>query len=570
MATLNVNTFLDLVRRSGLAEETRLEKFLDELREENGGELPPDTIKIADRLVEKKLITSWHRDKLFDRKYKGFFLGNYKLLSHLGSGGMSSVYLAEHVLMQRRVAIKVLPRARVDDSSYLGRFHLEAKAAAQLDHPNIVRAFDVSNEGDTHYLVMEFVEGQDLQEMVTADGPLSYEKAAEYIAQAAEGLQHAHENNLIHRDIKPANLLVDRAGVVKILDMGLARFSSDDENASLTIEHDENVLGTADYLAPEQARNSHDVDNRADIYSLGCTLYFLLTGHAPFPEGSLAQRIAKHQTEMPADIRIDRPDCPTSLVNICKKMIFKNSERRFQTAEEVRGAMRNWLAARSAAAAAADSSSSSAKKLAAAAAAAGRMVAAKNAATGGGAGTAKPPVKRAGPPPVKPASSKPSRSPRAPELEDTISDRARGTVKGLSSNGGSGSSASSKKKGLPVAKPIDDSAARRRRDSGTLDLGGEVFGGDSKKNLTAEAKEPSSIASLHRDRMKRKKKTVPLWMWIVTGVVAVVFIGLVVTLAIVMKKPDKPKKKPAIRSTAQVIVESPPVVWDERANRGVL
>jgi len=571
MATLNVNTFLDLVRRSGLADATRFEKCLDDLREENGGELPPDTIKIADRLVEEDLITAWHRDKLFNRKYKGFFLGKYKLLSHLGSGGMSSVYLAEHVLMQRRVAIKVLPRERVDDSSYLGRFHLEAKAAAQLDHPNIVRAFDVDNEGDTHYLVMEFVEGQDLQEIVTADGPLSYEKAAEYIAQAAEGLQHAHENNLIHRDIKPANLLVDRAGVVKILDMGLARFSSDDDNASLTIEHDENVLGTADYLAPEQARNSHDVDDRADIYSLGCTLYFLLTGHAPFPEGSLAQRIAKHQTEMPADIRIDRPDCPTSLVNICKKMIFKNSERRYQTAEEVREAMRRWLAARGAAAEAADSSSSSAKKLAAAAAAAGRMVTAKNAA-GAGAGSAKPPVKRSGPPPVKTASPSKSSPPRrAPELEDTISDRARGTVKGLDSNGGSGTSASSKNKRLPVAKPIDESAARRRRDSGTLDLGGEVLGGSSNKNSSAaEAKDPSSIASMHRDRMTRKKKSVPLWMWIATGVVAAVFVGLVITLAIVMKKPEKPKKKKTIRSTAQVVVESPPAASAESIKRALL
>ena len=134
-------------------------------------------------------------------------------------------------------------------------------------------------------------------------------QAAKYIAQAANALQHAHDTGLIHRDVKPGNLLIDDGGIVKILDLGLALFS-DDDRASLTIQYDEKVLGTADYLAPEQAMNSHDVDSRVDVYGLGCTLYYALTGHAPFPEGTLAQRIAKHQSQMPADIRIDRPDCP--------------------------------------------------------------------------------------------------------------------------------------------------------------------------------------------------------------------------------------------------------------------
>ena len=165
---------------------------------------------------------------------------------------MSSVYLAEHVLMQRRVAIKVLPKNRVDDSSYLARFHREAQAAAALDHRNIVRAYDVDNDGNIHYLVMEYVEGRDLQQIVKEDGPLDYAAAAEYIRQAAEGLAHAHQAGLIHRDVKPANLLVDQKNVVKVLDLGLARFT-DEDKASLTVAYDENVLGTADYLAPEQA-----------------------------------------------------------------------------------------------------------------------------------------------------------------------------------------------------------------------------------------------------------------------------------------------------------------------------
>src|SRR5688572_15187615 len=244
-----------------------------------------------------------------DKKYKGFFLGKYKLLRHIGTGGMSSVYLAEHMLMHRQRAIKVLPKGRVNDSSYLQRFHLEAQATASLDHPNIVRCYDVDNDGDTHFIVMEFIEGKDLNNVVRQEGRLPLELACNYIAQSAEGLAHAHQSNLIHRDVKPANLLVDPKGVVKILDLGLALFS-DDARASLTVAHNENVLGTADYLAPEQAVNSHKVDHRADIYALGCSLYFLPPGHPPFPHRTLAQRVAKHQTQQPEEIGKSHPDCP--------------------------------------------------------------------------------------------------------------------------------------------------------------------------------------------------------------------------------------------------------------------
>ncbi len=258
---------------------------------------------------------------------------------------MSNVYLAEHMMMKRRVAIKVLPQNRVEDSSYLERFKLEAQAGAALDHPNIVRAYDydTDHDGKTYYLVMEYVEGRDLHVMVQEDGPLDYYIAANYVAQAATGLQHAHDAGLIHRDIKPANCLVDRKDTVKILDMGLAKFSQDDR-PSLTIAHDENVLGTADYLSPEQALNSHDVDRRADIYSLGCTLYFLLTGHPPFPEGTLPQRLMMHQTQAPESIYVDRADAPRALVDICDQMMAKSPDERLQTATEVAQELTEWLA----------------------------------------------------------------------------------------------------------------------------------------------------------------------------------------------------------------------------------
>ncbi|HUY37018.1 MAG TPA: serine/threonine-protein kinase [Pirellulales bacterium] len=350
MSKLKVDTFIDLVRRSGLVDKDRLAEALAaadlkprEGRQGDGG--ADDAQAMSRHLIDAGLLTDWQSKKLLEGRGRGFFLGKYKLLGHLGTGGMSAVYLAEHVNMQRRVAVKVLPVHRVHDSSYLARFYREARAAAALDHPNIVHAYDVDNQGDTHYLVMEFVRGQDLQQIVKGQGALPYETAADYIRQAADGLGHAHKVGLIHRDIKPANLLVDPNGVVKVLDLGLARFS-DDEQVSLTIAHDENVLGTADYLAPEQAINSHTVDVRADIYSLGCTLYFALTGHPPFPDGTLTQRLMKHQTEEPVAIAKERRDAPPELVAICRRMMAKTREKRYQTATEVSQALSQWLADR--------------------------------------------------------------------------------------------------------------------------------------------------------------------------------------------------------------------------------
>ena len=239
--------------------------------------------RLQKSLISQELLTRWQANQLLRGRYKGFFLGKYVLLSHLGSGGMSNVYLVRHIHMGRRVAIKVLPKARLEDRFYLDRFYLEAKAVAALDHPNIVRAYDIDSAGDTHYLVMEYVAGRDLQDLVRrSQRPLDYHVAADYITQAAESLQHAHQGGLIHRDVKPANLLVDPSGVVKLLDLGLALFANDDL-ASLTVAHQENMLGTADYLAPEQALDSHSVDHRADLYSLGCTFYFARSGTPPSP-----------------------------------------------------------------------------------------------------------------------------------------------------------------------------------------------------------------------------------------------------------------------------------------------
>jgi eukaryotic-like serine/threonine-protein kinase len=334
--------FLELVEISQLVPTDAVRRVRAALRDSLSGEIAEDPQRVAAAFVEAKLLTQWQAGMLLRGKHKGFQLGKYRLLEQIGSGGMSRVYLAEHLLMRRRVAIKVLPPARVDDSSYLARFRREAEAVAQLDHPNIVRAFDIDQEGNTHYFVMEYIDGHDFLQIVTAEGPLEYRRAAEYIAQVADALHHAHGAGLIHRDIKPGNCLVEHGGTVKLLDLGLAKFMQE-TGPSLTLMHEENVLGTADYLAPEQARNSHSVDHRADIYSLGCTLYFLLTGHAPFPRGSLSERLIKHQTAEPEDIRQDRPDVPQRLVDICSKMMEKAADKRFQDAGDVAKDLRDWL-----------------------------------------------------------------------------------------------------------------------------------------------------------------------------------------------------------------------------------
>ena len=219
MSKLKVDQFVDLVKRSGLVDNERLNEALSGVDESVN-----DSGIIASILTKAGLLTEWHSEKLLQGRHKGFYLGKWKLLSHIGTGGMGSVYLAEHQVMRHRVAIKLLPNHLAAHPSYLERFHQEARASAKLNHPNMVKAHDVDHEGNVHFLVMDYVDGADLQAIVSRNGPLAYRVAAEYMRQASDGLAYAHRSGLIHRDIKPANLLVDKTNTVKILDMGLALF----------------------------------------------------------------------------------------------------------------------------------------------------------------------------------------------------------------------------------------------------------------------------------------------------------------------------------------------------------
>ncbi|MEN6452369.1 MAG: protein kinase [Thermoguttaceae bacterium] len=302
-----------------------------------------DPTAIAKMLARRELITRWQAGQLLAGR-SSFYLGKYRLIELLGRGGMGNVFLGEHVTMNRRVALKIIARKIRRDRTSVDRFLAEARAVATLDHPNIVQAYSVDNEGERYYIVMEYVEGLDLQRLVEEDGPVECRLAADYVRQAAEGLDHAHRRNMIHCDIKPSNLLVNVQGVVKILDMGLARLVDSEAAEPAGAGSNDQVLGSVDYLAPEQAMQAPDFDCRADVYSLGCTLYFLLTGHPPFPRGSLTERILKHQTQEPPPIRAERPNVPAELAAICVKMMAKRPEDRYQSAAEVAESLTQWRA----------------------------------------------------------------------------------------------------------------------------------------------------------------------------------------------------------------------------------
>ena len=339
-APATVADLVDLIRKSGLVPEDRLQEEVDRLAA--SGAAPKTVDQLAQSLVRAGLLTRFQAKQLKIGRYKRFEIaGKYRLLELLGIGGMGAVYLCEHMFMKRLVALKVLPVEKLGEPSALLRFQREARAVAALDHPNIVRAHDIDKFEQLHFLVMEYVDGFSIQEIVARNGPFAPDRAANYAAQAALGLDHAHEMGMVHRDIKPGNLLLERTGVVKILDMGLAKFF-DQKHDNVTEKFDNNsVLGTADYLAPEQAV-SNVVDIRADIYALGGSLYYMLTGQPPFPEGTIAAKLMAHQTREPRPVTEFRKDVPAELLAVLRKMMAKRPEDRYKTPHELLEAMARW------------------------------------------------------------------------------------------------------------------------------------------------------------------------------------------------------------------------------------
>jgi serine/threonine-protein kinase len=325
--------FLSCVERSELVERNQLAQVVAEIDAANP-RAAEDCDRLAAALIERKLLTHWQVDNLRQGKSAGFILGQYKLLGLLGWGHASSVYLAEHLMTSAIRAIKVLPKSRVNNLAWFARFRNEASAGARINHRNVVGAFDMGVHKNHFYVVMEHVEGYDLQSLVERRGPLEWLTAVDFIRQAAEGLAHLHQMRMVHRDVKPSHLRVDKNGVVRLMNLSMAR-SVDETNRPIPTPPDEADWETFDFLAPEQVRDRELVDPRTDIYSLGCTLYFLLSGHPPLgPQRGEAQR-----TEPPIVSDLHN-DMPPRLANLCSRMMARSPDDRPQTAAEVVAALR--------------------------------------------------------------------------------------------------------------------------------------------------------------------------------------------------------------------------------------
>jgi serine/threonine protein kinase/Leucine-rich repeat (LRR) protein len=284
---------------------------------------------LIDWLVQQHKLTRYQAELLARGQKGGLVLGNYIILDKLGQGGMGTVFKARHRRMNRLVALKVLPQALSNLPEAIARFQREVEAAARLQHPHIAAAYDADEAGGIHFLVMEYVDGPNLANYVKQRGPLPISLAVRLMAQAARGLATAHAQGVVHRDIKPGNIMVSRQGVLKILDMGLAQMrGADNPDLTSDVTQTGRVMGTIDYMAPEQARDAKNVDLRADIYSLGCTLYYLATGRAPAPAGSAAEKLLWHQTQNLPSLSSETPQATPRLDALLAALLAKKPENR--------------------------------------------------------------------------------------------------------------------------------------------------------------------------------------------------------------------------------------------------
>ena len=295
------------------------------------------TISVA--LVKSGVITEYQAQQLIGGRTK-FMLGPYLVTDFIGQGGMGQVFKAVHKVMGRQCAIKVLPLQKLTTESEASFMH-EIRVQAELDSPYIVRAYDAGKDGNVHYLVTEYVPGTDLRRVVRQNGPLSMGDAASIISQAALGLQHAHDLGIIHRDVKPGNILVTPDGHAKVSDIGLAAWSMMLDNDPRS----KKIVGTADYLSPEQVRNPRSIDHQSDVYSLGCTLYYTVTGKVPFPGGDSKSKCRRHCEQTPWHPRKFAPDLHEDFVDVIADMMEKDPARRIQTAGEVAERLDPWRSA---------------------------------------------------------------------------------------------------------------------------------------------------------------------------------------------------------------------------------
>ncbi|MGE3806207.1 MAG: serine/threonine-protein kinase [Gemmataceae bacterium] len=327
--TVSVDKFLSCLSASGLmpAEEVAALPKTDS-----------DAKALAASLVRQKKLTTYQATILSAGQTQGLLYGDYTILEKIGEGGMGVVYKTLHRRLRRAAALKVLHPQITRSTDAVKRFRREIEASSILSHPNIVAAYDANEQEGNYYFVMELVEGIDLYRKVKAEGTVPLNEALGYILQAARGLEYAHKKGIIHRDIKPSNLLVDATGTVKILDMGLARFVDPTSNGDTAPDHltqTGEILGSFDYMAPEQAIDTKRVDHRADIYSLGCTLYFLLSGRPPYQGETTMQKLLAHREHAIPSLRRVQGNVPLALEAVFQRMLAKNAEDRYPSMTEL-------------------------------------------------------------------------------------------------------------------------------------------------------------------------------------------------------------------------------------------
>jgi serine/threonine-protein kinase len=330
--------FLKNLHDSGLFPDEEIRKTQDAFPDAVAG---ADGAGVAAAWVSAGKLTTYQSRAIVERRFSDLSVGNYDVLDLLGSGGMGTVFKARHRRMKRVVALKVLSLKVAEGTSFVQRFQREVETIAQLNHPNIVMAYDADEAEAGHFLVMEFVNGRDLTSEVDKNGPMTIAEAVSCILQAARGLEYAHARGIIHRDIKPGNLLYDDAGLIKVADLGLARLTSAHEasgvNPSLTQAG--GIVGTPDFMPPEQAIDSTTIDHRADIYSLGCTLFYLLTGRVPYKGNSLMALLLEHRDAPIPDLCAIRPGVPVEVGGIFWRMVAKRPAERYQSMTEVVAAL---------------------------------------------------------------------------------------------------------------------------------------------------------------------------------------------------------------------------------------
>lgn len=343
MALDTTDDLLHALRGSGLFTGEQLGAFARDL-----SPFGADLQAGMKHLIAGDRVTLYQLGKILRGKGADLVVGPYVVLDKLGEGGMGKVFRARHARLGRTVALKVMRAHLVKNPTIRGRYEREVQAISRLDHPNIVRVDTAGEANGKVYLAMEFVDGVDLARMMRDFRRLEVAEACEYARQAALGLQHAHERGLVHRDIKPSNIVVagerhlpqaEELAVVKLLDLGLARAVDPDDMVSPDLTRDHTVVGTPDYMAPEQAKNSRLVGPRADLYSLGCTLYFLLTGRVPFPGGGAIEKMMQHQLDLAAPLQALRPGVPGAVAELVARLMAKRPDDRPADAAAVAAAL---------------------------------------------------------------------------------------------------------------------------------------------------------------------------------------------------------------------------------------